>query len=200
MPTETRAVEERRRLSDWPEPRIFILRRTEDISGTSGVGVVAQGVVFGDGSCALRWMTKWRSWAVYESLAELEAIHGHDGRTVIEFVALAGEPSAVLVLREALAMAAEYVYEWGTQPAKRRIERVLADTAQAAAKYEQQIRDKERERWREALEAPTCKDDGIGFCAIHHEVLFGNDECEDADRVRLERLRALLLEGAPNAE
>lgn len=63
----------------------FVLRRHEDVSGTSGTGVVAEGVVFTDGSCALHWVTKLTSWAVYASVEEMEAIHGHDGRTVVEY-------------------------------------------------------------------------------------------------------------------
>lgn len=66
--------------------RRFELYRTEDVSGTSGVGVVAEGVVFSDGSAAMHWLTALSSWAVYQSIEELAAIHGHDGRTVIEYL------------------------------------------------------------------------------------------------------------------
>lgn len=61
----------------------FYLERDVDASGVSGTGRVAQGFVFKDGTCALRWLTEHRSTAVYASLAELEAIHGHNGSTRI---------------------------------------------------------------------------------------------------------------------
>ena len=63
--------------------QLFQLQRDEDESGVSGVGVVAQGVMFDDGTAALRWLTEHKSTAVYESLDSLEAIHGHGGKTRI---------------------------------------------------------------------------------------------------------------------
>ncbi len=61
----------------------FWLKRTVDISGTSGTGIVAEGVVFSNGWCAIHWLTKYTSVAFYTSLAECEAIHGHNGATII---------------------------------------------------------------------------------------------------------------------
>jgi len=63
--------------------RTFTLLRVVDPSGISGTGVVAQGVVFDDGTCALRWLTAHRSTAVYDSVETLEKIHGHGGKTQI---------------------------------------------------------------------------------------------------------------------
>lgn len=69
-------------------PRRFELVRDEDVSGTSGTGVVAHGVVFPDpnGRAVLGWDTEVNSVAVYDSVEELEEIHGHEGRTRVEFV------------------------------------------------------------------------------------------------------------------
>lgn len=66
--------------------RTFRLIRLIDDSGVSGTGLVAEGVAFSDGTCALRWCTRYRSTAIYPSVEELEAIHGHQGHTVIEWV------------------------------------------------------------------------------------------------------------------
>lgn len=66
--------------------RRFQLRRLVDKSGTSGTGTVAEGVVFSDGSCVLHWLTALSSWALYRSIDELVAIHGHDGSTVVEWI------------------------------------------------------------------------------------------------------------------
>jgi len=68
---------------------IFYLERIEDPSGVSGTGKVAEGVRFSDGPCVLRWLTATSSIAIYDSLEDLEKIHGHDGKTRI--VLLGGE-------------------------------------------------------------------------------------------------------------
>lgn len=63
--------------------RTFQLQRIEDESGISGTGMVAEGIEFSNGKCALCWITKYRSVAIYDSITELEAVHGHDGKTII---------------------------------------------------------------------------------------------------------------------
>lgn len=65
--------------------RVFTLRREHDPSGISGLGTVAEGVEFGDGKVALRWRTDTASTALYDSIADVEAIHGHGGATRIEW-------------------------------------------------------------------------------------------------------------------
>lgn len=64
-------------------PRLFLLYRHEDATGVSGTGIVAEGCQFSDGRVALRWTTDKApsSTAVYDSIGDVEAIHGHDGRT-----------------------------------------------------------------------------------------------------------------------
>lgn len=66
--------------------RRFILMRKEDVSGTSGTGHVADGVEFRDGVAVIRWNTKTSSTAVYNSIEDLVAIHGHNGATFIVWV------------------------------------------------------------------------------------------------------------------
>jgi hypothetical protein len=51
------------------------------VSGVSGISVVAEGVIFADGRVAMRWLTGARSTAVYDSIEDVETIHGHEGRT-----------------------------------------------------------------------------------------------------------------------
>lgn len=62
-------------------PWRFWLVRDEDETGVSGTGKIASGVMFGDGSCALRWNTAMKSTAVYASHDDLMGIHGHGGKT-----------------------------------------------------------------------------------------------------------------------
>lgn len=65
--------------------RRFHLQRETDISGSSGTGRVAEGVQFCDGTCAMRWLTFPCSTAVYSSIDDLIAIHGHNGATTIDW-------------------------------------------------------------------------------------------------------------------
>ncbi len=67
--------------------RTFLLRRIEDESGISGKGDIAEGIEFSNGKCALCWTTRFRSVAVYDSIRELVAIHGHDGKTKVVWAA-----------------------------------------------------------------------------------------------------------------
>jgi hypothetical protein len=62
-------------------PRFFELHRDEDETGISGTGVVAQGVIFDSGKVALSWLTEHTSVAVYDSIRDVERIHGHGGKT-----------------------------------------------------------------------------------------------------------------------
>lgn len=72
--------------NEVPSTRRFYLYRTEDWSGVSGVGVVATGVQFSDGNCALRWNSEFKSTAVYDDIETVENIHGHGGRTKVMFL------------------------------------------------------------------------------------------------------------------
>ncbi len=65
---------------------LFNLVRETDVSGVSGTGVVAEGVQFSDGTCAMRWRTNLASTAVYFSIQDLETIHGHEGATKVVFL------------------------------------------------------------------------------------------------------------------
>ena len=67
--------------------RAFQLRRETDVTGVSGTGIVAEGVEFTDGTVALRWVGKNPTSVVFHDngIKSVEAIHGHDGLTRIEF-------------------------------------------------------------------------------------------------------------------
>ena len=67
--------------------KLFELRRTEDESGVSGTGTVAQGVIFDSGVCALTWLTEHTSVAIYESIEKVRLIHGHEGKTKVVQIA-----------------------------------------------------------------------------------------------------------------
>ena len=63
--------------------RLFQLHRDLDVSGISGTGIVADGVVFPDGVTVIRWRGERRSTVVWPGVDDVEAIHGHGGATRI---------------------------------------------------------------------------------------------------------------------
>lgn len=72
----------------WPQP--FALHRTHDVSGISGEGMVAAGVIWPDERAAMLWAgrtppagsdTCVRQVNLFDRVAEVEAVHGHNGHT-----------------------------------------------------------------------------------------------------------------------
>ena len=61
--------------------RRFHLRRLEDVSGVSGVGIVAEGVEFSNGRVVLCWLSSVSSITVFDCVDDLMRVHGHQGRT-----------------------------------------------------------------------------------------------------------------------
>lgn len=64
----------------------FKLIRYEDVSGSSGTGIVAEGVVFSDGKAVMRWLVPPRATSHFDSIEDVTTIHGHEGRTVVEVI------------------------------------------------------------------------------------------------------------------
>lgn len=66
--------------------RRFILDRREDATGTSGTGVVAEGVEFSNGQVVIHWLSQLEAINVYANRIVLEKLHGHDGRTAVRWI------------------------------------------------------------------------------------------------------------------
>lgn len=66
--------------------RRFVLNRMEDETGTSGTGVVAEGILFSSGKIALTWFSHYGAVNVYDSIQVVEHLHGHGGKTLIEWI------------------------------------------------------------------------------------------------------------------
>lgn len=75
----------------WPQP--FALQRTQDPTGISGEGVVASGVIWPDSRAAMRWSVPnpppghhscVKQLELVDDVAEIEAVHGHQGRTRLD--------------------------------------------------------------------------------------------------------------------
>lgn len=64
-----------------PTSRLFHLVREEDISGVSGTGVVAEGIEFTNGMCAVGWLGSTPSVNIYQNMKCVNAVHGHGGAT-----------------------------------------------------------------------------------------------------------------------
>src|SRR3954452_15358425 len=70
-------------------PRRVQIVRKSDLSGISGTGVVAFGVEFPDGRCVTRWRGQTSGVSqtcIWDSIIDIEEIHGHNGSTRIEYI------------------------------------------------------------------------------------------------------------------
>lgn len=77
--------------------RRFVLRRSVDVSGVSGLGDVAEGCQFADGTVAIRWSTgEHRSTVIWSSVEAAEAVHGHNGATRVHW--LDADPESITLL------------------------------------------------------------------------------------------------------
>jgi hypothetical protein len=66
--------------------RRFVLVRDEDVNGNSGVGVVAEGVEWSNGWVSLHWLSQLGCLNMYENLKVVLELHGHEGRTKIQWI------------------------------------------------------------------------------------------------------------------
>lgn len=66
--------------------RRFLINRINDVSGTSGLGIICEGCVFTDDTVAVRWLGEYQSTVVWKNLDDCLHIMGHGGNTVIVWV------------------------------------------------------------------------------------------------------------------
>lgn len=66
--------------------RRFVVVRTKDISGVSGLGQVAEGCEMSNGRVFMQWLTPYQSVAFFDNVKTLEMIHGHQGNTKVEWI------------------------------------------------------------------------------------------------------------------
>lgn len=59
----------------------FYLLRKKDVSGVSGVGVVARGIVLPSHRVIMEWAMPFESITIFQNIGEVTQIHGHDGAT-----------------------------------------------------------------------------------------------------------------------
>lgn len=63
--------------------KLFKLDRTKDISGVSGTGIVAEGVIFSNGKVSLCWLGDKSTIVIYDNIKLVEQINCHNGNTKI---------------------------------------------------------------------------------------------------------------------
>ncbi|MFJ3923050.1 hypothetical protein [Streptomyces sp. NPDC090022] len=63
--------------------RRFHLLRHADVSGVSGTGIVADGILWPDGTASLRWRGERPSTVHWDRISDAKAVHGHGGATEI---------------------------------------------------------------------------------------------------------------------
>ncbi|MEV7140734.1 hypothetical protein [Streptomyces tauricus] len=64
-------------------PRRFYLQRDTDITGVSGTGRVADGILWSDGTVSVRWLGERPSTVFWNSIDNALHVHGHLGHTRI---------------------------------------------------------------------------------------------------------------------
>ena len=65
--------------------RSFTLVRSEDVSGSSGLGIVATGIELHDGQIVLKWERPPYATALYRDLHAMMMVHEHGGKTKVVF-------------------------------------------------------------------------------------------------------------------
>lgn len=64
----------------------FQLHRDEDPTGLSGTGIVADGVLFDDQACVIKWRGELTAIAVWPHIDHAIRVHGHGGATRFVFI------------------------------------------------------------------------------------------------------------------
>lgn len=63
--------------------KTFYLLRHKDVHNNSGTGVVAEGVIFDNGLCAMTWLGEYTTVTTFPDITVVAKLHGHDGLTEV---------------------------------------------------------------------------------------------------------------------
>jgi hypothetical protein len=66
--------------------RRFRLNRIEDVSGTSGTGIIAEGCEFSNGYVAVSWLGLYQRMFVWKNIDDCIYVNGYDGKTLVEWI------------------------------------------------------------------------------------------------------------------
>ena len=81
-----RMARKQNHISSTSQMRRFVLIRVEDLTGVSGTGEVAEGTVFSSGLAVIHWLREPYAMGVYQTLEDVISVHGHEGRTQLQFI------------------------------------------------------------------------------------------------------------------
>jgi len=57
--------------------------RHEDVHNNSGIGVVAEGIIFDSGMCCMTWLSEHPTATIFDKIVTVKLLHGHEGKTEI---------------------------------------------------------------------------------------------------------------------
>ena len=63
--------------------KTFYLLRHEDVHGNSGIGVVAEGVIFDTGMCSMTWLSEIATVTTFRRIQDVVKLHSHEGKTEV---------------------------------------------------------------------------------------------------------------------
>ena len=63
--------------------KTFYLLRHKDVHDNTGIGVVAEGIIFDSGMCAMTWLSNHPTVTVFDKIVTVKKVHGHGGRTEV---------------------------------------------------------------------------------------------------------------------
>ena len=66
--------------------KYFVLERFEDVSGISGLGIIAEGIIFSDGTVVYRWLSDIATTVFADNIETIKILHGHDGKTQLKII------------------------------------------------------------------------------------------------------------------
>jgi hypothetical protein len=61
----------------------FYLMRKKDVSGISGTGLVARGVILPSHRVIMEWIMPHETLGIYDNIGQVQAIHGHGDATKV---------------------------------------------------------------------------------------------------------------------
>lgn len=64
----------------------FLLNRLVDVSGTSGMGIIAEGCMLPNAKCIIQWHGKYNSLFIWYNIDSCLHINGHGGNTIVEWI------------------------------------------------------------------------------------------------------------------
>ena len=66
--------------------RRFALIRINDLLGITGVGTIAEGIEFSNGSVIVHWLKEPKSIVVWNNMNDMKTINCHNGTSIVHYI------------------------------------------------------------------------------------------------------------------